>query len=183
MKNLMIAILMFLGPATAVVGECQERESREARFRRTCTAEQSPRFFCEVHKISFEPVEVPPGSGGAFGEPESMASWERDCRYAGAREKEFPNAAPRSTPGGCLVIGEEKPGLSCACPICTAAEREWKWMCSGCPPGTDRSWWEPYDPEHTDTDLLLRIQQLRVFDEPEVADCLQRVWDRKFGAE
>ncbi len=166
---------------TAVPGQGQEPQDEESRSQRYCRAEKAPRFFCEVHEVSFEVIEVPIQFGLPIDEPVSMAGRERDCRYRFARERDFPNAAPQSTSGGCTIIEEEKSGFSCACRLCTSSERKWEWKCSYCLLASNRRLWEPYDPDQTGVDLFLRIQQLRTFDETEVADCLNQVWEQHFG--
>ena len=192
MRKELTAVLVLLGVVMAgeVVG--QERESREEKLRRICSAEQSPRFFCKVHEVSFEPVEVPVQyglpftevvHGGYFGFQDMVRS-ERECRFAIASKSEFPNAAPRHRSGGCVVFEDSpKTDLTCACRLCTDAHRQWKWKCSYCNSSSNGAGREEDNQPPVETALFLRIQQLRAFEETEVADCLQRVWDREFEEE
>jgi hypothetical protein len=39
----------------------------------------------------------------------------------------------------------------------------------------------PYPPGNLETELHLRIQEVRAFDEPDVANCLQDYWDEYFS--
>ena len=180
MRDKKIIAFMMLVFAVGVPCHGQDDGPPKAERSLQCTSAENPRYFCEVHQVSFEAVEVPIAYGLPGGFILSVGYAEHSCRHKLAASKSFPHAAPRSISGGCMVM-EEKSRPYCACAQCTAAERSWLEAYK------DRTDVTPYQPWvvpgegiSVETNLYLHIQERRAFEEYELADCLQRTWEFHF---
>lgn len=180
------AALLVAFTGLAVPAPCQESpdDAKRQRYIEQCSAAKDPRKFCEIHQRSFEVVEVPIGYGRPVGPIPTTGTLEYECRHLVEKERLFPHSTPRSVSGGCIVIDDEKTTIRCGCVECTEAERQWeKDYIRRSDVTPYRPHWLPGPDYELETELFLRIQELRAFGEEKVAECLQRAWDRSFGHE
>ena len=142
--------------------------------------------FCDVHAVEFQAFQIPIRYGfPAPGEPLSVGLLEHGCRYRLVRKSEFPHAAPKHANGGCIVMDDsEKVGLRCACPVCSSNEDSWQEAYRRRTDVTQYGSGQPATQyQNLESELHLRIQELRALDETAIADCLQNEWDRHTGEE
>lgn len=181
MRNRAVIFVLVLSITPVVVSGDQEETPPPQEPQNRCKI-----LNCPVHGVEFQAFQIPIRYGlPAPGKQLSVGLLEQGCRYRLVRKSEFPHAAPRFTNGGCIVMDDsENVGLRCACPVCSSNEVSWQ---KAYLQRTDVTQYGPGHPateyQNFESELYLRIQELRALDEIAIADCLQKEWDRQYGEE